>query len=97
MKKIISTLLVLPLCFFLSAQPESYTCYPSHWWKGMKWNKVQVMVYGKSIADDFPMIKMGPKGVVLAPGVYLIKINRVENPNYVFLDLAICKKYQHSI
>lgn len=89
MKKIISTLLVLPLCFFLSAQPESYTCYPSHWWIGMKWNKVQVMVYGKSIADDFPMIKMGPKGVVLAPGVNLIKINRVENPNYVFLDLEI--------
>ena len=47
------------------------------------------MVHGDKVADHFPMIKMGPSGVKLAAGVYLTKINRVENPNYVFLDLTI--------
>ncbi|HMI77364.1 MAG TPA: alpha-amylase family glycosyl hydrolase, partial [Ferruginibacter sp.] len=37
----------------------------------------------------FPMIKMGPGGVKLATGVSLLKIDRVENPNYIFLDLVI--------
>src|SRR6478752_5531488 len=67
----------------------NYTCYPTNWWTGMKWNKVQVMIHGDKIADHFPMIKMGPKGVKLATGVNLMMINRVENPNYVFLDLSI--------
>ena len=55
----------------------------------MKWNKIQIMVHGDKVADHFPMIKMGPSGVKLATGVYLTKINRVENPNYVFLDITI--------
>ena len=55
----------------------------------MKWNKLQIMVHGDHIADKFPMIKMGPDGVKLATGVHLVKINRVENPNYIFLDLVI--------
>ena len=55
----------------------------------MKWNKIQIMVHGDKVADHFPMIKMGPSGVKLATGVYLTKINRVENRNYVFLDLTI--------
>ena len=55
----------------------------------MKWNKVQVIVHGDKIADKFPMIKMGPNGIKLATGVSLLKINRVENPNYIFLDLVI--------
>jgi len=55
----------------------------------MKWNKLQVMVHGDNIAGNFPMIKMGPSGVKLATGVYCTRINRVENPNYIFLDLVI--------
>jgi len=55
----------------------------------MKWNKVQIMVHGDKVADHFPMIKMGPKGMKLATGVNLMMINRVENSNYIFLDLQI--------
>ncbi len=77
---------MLPI--FAFAQNE-IACYPTHWWTGMKWNKIQIMVHGKNVADNFPMIKMGPEGVKLATGVRLTKINRVENPNYIFLDLAI--------
>ena len=88
MKQIILSISFLLLFNSLFAQPE-YACYPTNWWVGMKWNKVQVMVHGDKIADNFPMIKMGAAGVKLATGVNLVKINRVENPNYIFLDLVI--------
>jgi len=88
MKKIV--FLIVAVLFFVAAfSQEQVDCYPTHWWTGMKWNKVQVMVHGKKVADNFPMIKMGPEGVKLANGVRLLKINRVENPNYIFLDLVI--------
>jgi len=89
MRKLFLVIAISLISFFSFAQTKSYTCYPTHWWAGMKWNKVQVMVHGNKIADDFPMIKMGPGGVKLATGVNLVKINRVENPNYIFLDLVI--------
>ncbi|MEP6594939.1 MAG: glycoside hydrolase family 13 protein [Ginsengibacter sp.] len=90
MKKffLISCFLFL-ISYFVIAQADEYKCYPTNWWVGMKWNKVQVMVHGDKIAEQFPMIKMGPGGVKLATGVNLIKIDRVENPNYIFLDLII--------
>ncbi len=90
MKKI-ATFLIFNFSFLIVAfsQSENIKCYPTNWWVGMKWNKLQIMVHGDRVADQFPMIKMGPGGVKLATGVRLVKINRVENPNYIFLDLAI--------
>lgn len=84
---------MIAVCSLLSfssvlAQAE-VKCYPTHWWTGMKWNKLQVMVHGDKIADEFPMVKMKPGGMKLATGVRLTRINRVENPNYIFLDLVI--------
>jgi len=49
----------------------------------MKWNKVQVMVHGVAIANT----KNGFS--VKYPGVTLVRVHKVENPNYVFLDLEI--------
>ncbi|MES2432103.1 MAG: alpha-amylase family glycosyl hydrolase [Bacteroidota bacterium] len=88
MKKFIIANCFLLFVLCLNAQ-TTYKFYPSNWWTGMKWNKVQVMVHGDKVAEHFPMIKMGPKGIKLATGVNLVMINRVENPNYVFLDLVI--------
>ncbi|GAB2807445.1 alpha-amylase family glycosyl hydrolase [Ferruginibacter profundus] len=90
MKKIFITV----CCIFFAAlsfaqSNDACKFYPTNWWTGMKMNKVQVMVHGDKIADHFPMIKMGPKGTKLATGVNLMAINRVENPNYIFLDIAI--------
>ncbi len=84
---IVFYLLLANICF--AQYNDGYKCYPTNWWVGMKWNKVQIMVHGKKVADNFPMIKMGPEGMKLATGVRLMKINRVENPNYIFLDLVI--------
>ncbi len=73
---------ILGCCINTSfAQQNNYHCYPTNWWTGMKWNKVQVMIHGDGIAGN---------GISIAyPGVKLDKINKVENANYVFLDLVI--------
>ena len=89
MKKIFFFLFTFHFSLFTFSQNGNYKCYPTHWWAGMKWNKLQIMVHGDKIADNFPMIKMGPKGTNLAKGVNLVRINRVENPNYIFLDLVL--------
>ncbi|MEO6549444.1 MAG: alpha-amylase family glycosyl hydrolase [Ferruginibacter sp.] len=88
MKNFIAYCFLFCVSFHSFAQNE-YKCYPTNWWTGMKWNKVQVMIHGDKIAEKFPMIKMGQEGVKLAAGVRLTKINRVENANYVFVDLVI--------
>ena len=88
MKKIffVCSLLLTISAAFAQQQPA---IYPTHWWTGMKMNKIQLMVHGDKIAEQFPMIKMGPQGVKLASGVNLTGIRRVENPNYIFLDIAV--------
>ncbi|MEP6947851.1 MAG: alpha-amylase family glycosyl hydrolase [Ginsengibacter sp.] len=89
MKKFFLFLFTFHISISIFAQTDGYKCYPTNWWVGMKWNKVQVMVHGDKIADNFPLIKMRPAGIKLAPGVNLTRINRVENPNYIFLDIVI--------
>ena len=58
--------------------------YPSNWWVGMKWNKVQLMIHRDRVATE--KISLLPYA-----GVKLIKQTKVENPNYLFLDLVIDK------
>ncbi len=54
---------------------------PLCWWVGMKNENLQLMVYGKSIGDASVEINY--------PGVKLLKVNRVENKNYLFIDLLV--------
>lgn len=54
---------------------------PLFWWVGMKNPRVQIMVYGKNIANNTVKID--------AESIILLKVNKVENPNYVFLDIEI--------
>lgn len=81
-RKIWTALVVCWTALSVSAQ-QGYTCYPTHWWTGMKWNKVQVMLYGDAIAN-------AAKGYSISyPGVKLVKTHKVKSGNYVFLDLLI--------
>jgi neopullulanase len=89
MKKFLISYFLFFISYFVFAQTPGYKCYPTNWWVGMKSNKLQIMVHGDKIADNFPMIKMGPAGLKLANGVHLTRINRVENHNYIFLDILI--------
>ncbi len=54
---------------------------PLNWWIGFKDNKVQLIVYGKNIAQRDVKINY--------PGVLLNSAVKVENPNYLFLNLVI--------
>jgi hypothetical protein len=77
---IICALLIL----IISARAEEYKVdgvYPTNWWIGMKNPKLQLMLRGANINENSFSITY--------PGVKLIKVNKVENRNYVFLDLQI--------
>jgi glycosidase len=71
------------LIFIPVFSQEGYQCYPSNWWVGMKWNKLQLMIHGDAIANAAGGFSIN------YPGVKLEKINKTDNPNYVFLDLYI--------
>ncbi len=54
---------------------------PANWWVGMKNTKLQLIVHGNHISDRNVSLNY--------PGVSLREVHKVENPNYLFLDLEI--------
>lgn len=54
---------------------------PTFWWVGMENPEVQVLIYGKGIAAFTPSVSY--------PGVELLNVVKVENPNYLFLTFRI--------
>lgn len=83
MKKLLVFVVTIHLSLLTFSQAKETNCYPTHWWVGMNWNKVQVMMVGKDIATKDSLAMMS------YPGVTISKINKVENPNYLFVDLEI--------
>jgi len=74
--------------FFISyfSFSQGVEVYPSNWWVGMKWNQVQLMLYGKNIAGT------GHRSAFTNyPGVKVISIQRAENSNYLFVNIEINK------
>lgn len=51
---------------------------PAFWWKGMKNPELQILVYGKDIANN---------EIELSDGIKATDIQKVENPNYVFVTV----------
>lgn len=56
---------------------------PPNWWVGMEHSEIQVLVYGKDIAQLQPQLTY--------PGVQLDGVVRVSNPNYLFLNIRIAE------
>ncbi|WP_281324133.1 glycoside hydrolase family 13 protein [Flavobacterium sp. IMCC34518] len=54
---------------------------PGNWWVGMKLNQITLLVYGTDIQNLEPQIKYS--------GVKIIKTEKVENPNYLFVTIDI--------
>jgi len=54
---------------------------PMFWFAGMHNPKLQLLVHGDNIASSVVSITY--------PGVKLVKVNKVENPNYLFVDLEL--------
>ena len=56
--------------------------YPTHWWTGMKNNKLQLMIHGEGIGNSGQV-------AIKYPGIQMLKLHRAENKNYLFVDLLI--------
>jgi glycosidase len=57
---------------------------PTNWWVGMKNHEVQLMVHGKDIATYAPSIT--------GTDVKVLKVEKTDNPNYLFIDLYVSEK-----
>lgn len=65
----------------LNAQPLIERVEPPSWWTGMAQPDLQLLIHGNNISGLRPSLDYA--------GVTLERITRVENPNYLFLDLHI--------
>jgi glycosidase/predicted alpha/beta superfamily hydrolase len=54
---------------------------PASWWAGMQDGRLQLLVHGERIAELQPSIAY--------PGVTMQGVKRADNPNYLFIDLAL--------
>lgn len=73
MKKILLLLLASTFSF---AQIERIE--PPNWWENMNLNQVQIMFYGKNIAQN---------KVLVSNGVVITDVRKTENPNYLFVTI----------
>ncbi|MCX6251901.1 MAG: glycoside hydrolase family 13 protein [Bacteroidetes bacterium] len=82
MKKTILIIILFIANILLFAQDISLSrVEPPFWWTGFKNRQLQLMIYGKNISQATVSIK--------SPDVALVRVNKVENPDYLFLDLLI--------
>ena len=78
------TICCFPVVFGVSAQtqvPALERVEPMFWWTGMSNPNLQLIVHGKNIATRNVELRY--------PGVKLVQVHKVENPNYLFIDLRI--------
>ncbi len=81
MKRILHLSLIL-LCTTNLFFSQSFTVSkiePSNWWKGMKTNQIQLMVYGKNLEN----VK------VESSNLSIQSVEHVENPSYLFVNLDL--------
>lgn len=86
MKKTLA-LAAFGLAMMLDARGQDYAIRhlePASWWTGMKNPHLQLLVHGEHIAELTPSLEH--------EGVRIAKVVRVENPNYLFIDLDIGAK-----
>lgn len=82
MNRLVNMIGCLLLAFSLQAQ-SNIELYPTNWFVGMKWNKVQVIVRNKENAFSNATIRLN------YPGVQLTKVHVFENKKYLALDLLV--------
>ncbi len=80
------TLIYSILFFFfltggINAQPQLERVEPAFWWANMNNPKLQLMIHGENIAETTVHINY--------QGVDIVSLSKVENPNYLFVDLRL--------
>ncbi|GAB3099822.1 glycoside hydrolase family 13 protein [Lysobacter terrae] len=76
--------LCLALLFSTGAAARGYAIQhlePASWWVGMQHDRVELLVHGPGIAALAPRVDW--------PGVTVAEVAKVDNPNYLFVTLAI--------
>lgn len=71
----------LLLFFIVKSSNAQLNVYPSHWWIGMKSNKLQLMIHHNQDLSD--------KIKIQQPGLLIKNIHQPENKHYLFVDLEI--------
>ncbi|TAE17665.1 MAG: alpha-amylase [Bacteroidetes bacterium] len=74
---------LLAICSIQILAAQTVEVYPTNWYTGMKWNKVQILL--RSTDANFSKAKFRTN----YPGVTLTKQHSFENGKYVALDVAI--------
>ncbi len=67
----------------LQSIAQQTTLYPTNWWVGMKWNKVQILVYNHNKNFKATDVKINYSGVVIN------KVTKLENEKYIAIDVTI--------
>lgn len=76
--------LCLGLMFSTAAPARDYAIdhlEPASWWVGMQRHRVELMVHGEAIAALTPRLSR--------PGVAVVDVQKVANPNYLFVTIDI--------
>lgn len=81
--KLIRFFIAILLIANLSVQAQYATVYPSNWWVGMQWNKVQLLIKGNDELFNTQQIKINYKGVAIT------NINKLDNGKYMSVDMTI--------
>ncbi len=83
MKKSILVIFLFTTISLFSQKIDLQRIEPPNWWTNMNNPKLQLMIYGKNIS--FTDIVINSKKIILK------KVSKVQNPNYLFVDLEIQK------
>lgn len=75
MKKLFS---IFAIALFSFSMAQFQRVEPAFWWKGMKNPELQILLYGKNIAQQ---------KIELSDGIQIKDLTKVENPNYVFITI----------
>ena len=68
----------------IAAEPKVTKFEPPNWWRGMKTNRIQLMVYGEDLA--------GAEARSSSRFVKVIRTIPVDNPDYAFVEIEISPK-----
>jgi glycosidase len=84
MNKILLPLILFVLFYFPISFSQDFSINkiePPNWWAGMKWNKVQLMVYGENLEDVSVSIPNS--------GINVISTHPSASNKYLFVDIQI--------
>lgn len=81
--------LMLTTMLAVAQLPKLERIEPAFWWTGMQDPALQLIVHGEKIAAREVSVSY--------PGVTLQEVHKVENPNYLFIDLHISSSAQPGI